>query len=129
MCSCFTCPLGIYHQIPARWALRPRHRGLAAYFCQGPATILRRNSSNAMAKTIMVTCSSLIRRKFASSKLVNSLKGVSSRRLRAFRSEITGRYRKGCWGHLPILQPPGVGAPLDIIRKYVEYQCAKQKPR
>ena len=63
------------------------------------------------------------------SKLVNSLKGVSSRRLRTFRPEITGRYRKGMLWSPSYFAASCGGAPLDIIRKYVENQCAKQKPR
>jgi putative transposase len=67
--------------------------------------------------------------KISLSKLVNSLKGVSSRRLRNFRPEITGRYRKGVlWSPSYFASSCG-GAPLDIIRKYVEKQRIIQKPR
>lgn len=67
--------------------------------------------------------------KISLSKLVNSLKGVSSRRLRSFRPEITGRYRKGVLWSPSYFAASCGGAPLDIIRKYVEEQRATQKPR
>jgi putative transposase len=63
------------------------------------------------------------------SKLVNSLKGVSSRRLRDMRPEITGRYRNGVLWTPSYFAGSCGGAPLDIIRKYVETQRATQKPR
>ena len=67
--------------------------------------------------------------KVSLSKLVNSLKGVSSRRLRSFRPEISGRYRKGALWSPSYFAASCGGAPLDIIRKYVETQRASQKPR
>ena len=67
--------------------------------------------------------------KISLSKLVNSLKGVSSRRLRSFRPEITGRYRKGVLWSPSYFAASCGGDPLDIIRKYVETQRAIQKPR
>ena len=67
--------------------------------------------------------------KVSLSKLVNSLKGVSSRRLRSFRPEISGRYRKGVLWSPSYFAASCGGAPLDIIRKYVETQRASQKPR
>lgn len=60
--------------------------------------------------------------KVALSKLVNSLKGVSSRRLRAFRPEITGRYRKGVLWSASYFAASCGGAPLTIVRQYVENQ-------
>ena len=67
--------------------------------------------------------------KVSLSKLVNSLKGVSSRRLRSFRPEISGRYRKGVLWSPSYFAASCGGAPLDIIRKYVQTQRASQKPR
>ena len=63
------------------------------------------------------------------SKLVNSLKGVSNRRLQAFRPEVTGRYRKGVLWSPSCFAASCGGAPLDIIRKYVEDHRATQNPR
>ena len=60
--------------------------------------------------------------KVALSKLVNSLKGVSSRRLRAFRPEITGRYRKGVLWSASYFAASCGGASLTIVRQYVENQ-------
>lgn len=64
------------------------------------------------------------------SKLVNSLKGVSSYRLRLMRPEITGRYRKGVLWSPSYFAASCGGAPLDIIRQYVEQQrkCASSPP-
>ena len=60
--------------------------------------------------------------KVALSKLVNSLKGVSSRRLRQLHPAIAERYYKGVlWSHSYFAASCG-GAPLSIIRQYVEDQ-------
>ena len=60
--------------------------------------------------------------KVALSKLVNSLKGVSSRRLRQLHSEIAERYYHGVlWSHSYFAASCG-GAPLSIIWQYVEDQ-------
>lgn len=60
--------------------------------------------------------------KVALSKLVNSLKGVSSRRLRAIRPEVSGRYCNGVLWTPSYFAASCGGAPLDVIRKYVESQ-------
>jgi putative transposase len=58
----------------------------------------------------------------AISKLVNSLQGVSSRRLRQQRPDIARRYWNGVlWSPFYFAASCG-GAPLDIIRRYVEQQ-------
>ena len=55
-------------------------------------------------------------------RLVNSLKGVSSRRLRLLHPDIAERYYKGVlWTHSYFAASCG-GAPLSIIRQYVENQ-------
>lgn len=60
--------------------------------------------------------------KVALARLVNSLKGVSSRRLRALHPAIAKRYYKGVlWSHSYFAASCG-GAPLSIIRQYVENQ-------
>ena len=56
------------------------------------------------------------------SKLVNALKGVSSRKLRAIRPEVSGRYRNGVLWSPSYFAASCGGAPLDIIQKYVESQ-------
>lgn len=60
--------------------------------------------------------------KVALSKLVNSLKGVSSRRLRGIRPEISGRYRNGVLWSPSYFAASCGGAPLSVIRQYVERQ-------
>jgi len=55
-------------------------------------------------------------------KLVNSLKGASSRRLRQQRPDIAGRYWKGALWSPSYFAASCGGAPLDIIRRYVEQQ-------
>ena len=56
------------------------------------------------------------------SKLVNSLKGVSSRRLRSLRPEISGRYFKGVLWSPSYFAASCGGAPITIVRQYVEQQ-------
>ena len=60
--------------------------------------------------------------KVALSKLVNSLKGVSSRRLRQSNPEIAQRYFKGVLWSSSYFAASCGGAPLSIIRQYVEDQ-------
>lgn len=56
------------------------------------------------------------------SKLVNSLKGVSSRRLRVVRPEVRGRYFKGVLWSPSYFAASCGGAPISIIKQYVEQQ-------
>ena len=56
------------------------------------------------------------------SRLVNSLKGVSSRLLRQQRPDIVRRYRKGVLWSPSYFAASCGGAPLDVIRRYVESQ-------
>jgi len=60
--------------------------------------------------------------KVALSKLVNSLKGVSSRRLRRLHPEIVQRYYHGVLWSSSYFAASCGGAPLSIIRQYVEDQ-------
>ena len=60
--------------------------------------------------------------KVAISGLVNALKGVSSRRLRAMRPEVSGGYRNGVLWSPSCFAASCGGAPLNIIRAYVENQ-------
>ncbi len=60
--------------------------------------------------------------KLAISSLVNSLKGVSSRLLRQQRPDIRKRYWKGVlWSPSYFASSCG-GAPLSIVRQYIEQQ-------
>ena len=60
--------------------------------------------------------------KVAVSRLVNSLKGVSSRRLRTQRPDIAKHYWKGVlWSPSYFASSCG-GAPISIIRQYIEQQ-------
>lgn len=60
--------------------------------------------------------------KVALSTLVNSLKGVSSRRLRLLYPDIAVRYYKGVlWAPSYFAASCG-GAPLTIIQQYIEHQ-------
>ena len=63
--------------------------------------------------------------KVALSKLVNSLKGVSSRLLRQWRPQISGRYRKGVLWSPSYFAASCGGAPLSIIAAYVRNQREK----
>jgi putative transposase len=60
--------------------------------------------------------------KVALSTLVNSLKGVSSRRLRQQHPDIAGRYYKGVLWSPSYFAASCGGAPLSIIRQYIEEQ-------
>jgi len=55
------------------------------------------------------------------SKLVNSLKGVSSRLLRRDRPQIARISSKGLWSPSYFAASCG-GAPIDIVRRYIENQ-------
>jgi len=58
------------------------------------------------------------------SKLVNSLKGASSRRLRAERPDIAKRYywRGALWSPSYFAASCG-GAPISVVRQYIEQQA------
>ncbi len=60
--------------------------------------------------------------KVAVSRLVNSLKGVSSRRLRREHPEIARRYWKGTLWSPSYFSASCGGAPLSAIKEYVESQ-------
>ena len=60
--------------------------------------------------------------KVAVSILVNSLKGVSSRRLRQQHPDIAARYYKGVLWSPSYFAASCGGAPLSIIRQYIEDQ-------
>ena len=62
--------------------------------------------------------------KVALSGLVNSLKGVSARRLRASRPDIMRKYWKGgLWSASYFVASVG-GAPIAVLRRYIEGQQA-----
>jgi putative transposase len=60
--------------------------------------------------------------KLAVSSLVNSLKGVSSRLLRLERPDIEHRYWKGVLWSPSYFAASFGGAPISIIRQYIEQQ-------
>ncbi|GEM_PF-1930213 len=60
--------------------------------------------------------------KVAVSNLVNSLKGVSSRLLRKERPDIQKRYWKSVLGSPPYFASSCGGAPISIVRRYIEQQ-------
>lgn len=60
--------------------------------------------------------------KVAVSVLVNSLKGVSSRLLRKERPDIRRRYHKGVLWSPSYLAASCAGAPIGIVRQYIEQQ-------
>ena len=64
--------------------------------------------------------------KVAVSALVNSLKGVSARRLRQDRPDIARRYwRGGLWSASYFAASCG-GAPIEVLRQYIEQQRAPE---
>lgn len=56
------------------------------------------------------------------SKLVNSLKGASSRKLRLMHEEIRGSYYKGVLWSPSYFAASCGGAPLDTIKQYIQSQ-------
>jgi putative transposase len=60
--------------------------------------------------------------KVAVAALVNSLKGVSSRLLRQQRPDIRKRYRKGVLWSPNYFASSCSGAPISIVRQYIEQQ-------
>lgn len=62
--------------------------------------------------------------KVAVSSLVNSLKGVSSRMLRKARPDLRRRYYKGVLWSPSYFAASCGGAPISIIRQYIEQQRA-----
>ena len=66
--------------------------------------------------------------KVSISALVNALKGTSSRLLRKERPDIARRYCDGVlWSPSYFAASTG-GAPLDVVRRYVEQQQASASP-
>ncbi len=64
--------------------------------------------------------------KVSLSALVNSLKGVSARRLRQDRPDIARRYwRGGLWSASYFAASCG-GAPIEVLRQYIEQQRAPE---
>lgn len=64
--------------------------------------------------------------KVSISALVNSLKGVSARRLRQDRSDMARRYwRGGLWSASYFAASCG-GAPIEVLRQYIEQQYAPE---
>ena len=66
--------------------------------------------------------------KLAVSNLVNSLKGVSSRLLRVERPDIEKRYWKGVLWSPSYFAASCGGAPISIIRQYIEQQNTPDDP-
>lgn len=61
------------------------------------------------------------------SGLVNSLKGVSARRLRQDRPDIAQRYWKGGLWSASYFAASSGGAPVSVLRKYIEQQQAPRE--
>lgn len=66
--------------------------------------------------------------KVSVSALDNSLKGVSSRFLRQWRPEVSGRYYKGVLWSPSYFAASCGGAPLAILKQYVEQQREDAPP-
>ena len=60
--------------------------------------------------------------KVSLAKLVNSLKGVSSRRLRQNWPVLEKKYYKGVLWSPSYFAGPCGGAPIDIVKKYIQSQ-------
>lgn len=62
------------------------------------------------------------------SGLVNTLKGTSSRLLRKERPDVASRYWKGVLWTPSYFAASAGGAPLEVLRRYVEQQRASSLP-
>lgn len=67
--------------------------------------------------------------KVAISKLVNSLKGVSSRKLRQQHDDLGNIYWKGVLWSPSYFAGSCGGAPIEIVRQYIEQQATPIKSR
>lgn len=65
--------------------------------------------------------------KYSISVLVNALKGTSSRLLRTSRRDIAKRYWKGVLWSPSYFAASAGGAPLEMVKQYVEAQRAETK--
>ena len=66
--------------------------------------------------------------KLSISVLVNALKGTSSRMLRKERPDIARRYFDGVLWSPSYFAASSGGAPLEVVRRYVEQQRASSSP-
>lgn len=64
--------------------------------------------------------------KVSVSALVNSLKGVSARRLRQDRPDIARRYGQGGLWSASYFAASCGGAPIEVLRQYIEQQRATE---
>ena len=64
--------------------------------------------------------------KVSISALVNSLKGVSARRLRQDRPDIARRYWRGGLWSASYFAASCAGAPIDVLHQYIEQQRAPE---
>ena len=62
--------------------------------------------------------------KVAMSKLVNSLKGVSSRKLKLYHPEVANRYCKSALWSPSYFAASCGGAPVEVIKQYLQQQKA-----
>jgi putative transposase len=60
--------------------------------------------------------------KVSLSKIINSLKGVSSRQLKLYYPELSQRYYKGALWSPSYFAGSCGGAPIEIVRQYIEQQ-------
>ena len=93
-------------------------RGLFASVCQDFGAELQEMNGEHDHVHLLV----LYPPKVAVSSLVNSLKGVSSRMLRKSRPDIEDRYWKGVLWSPSYFAASCGGAPISIVRQYVEQQ-------
>jgi len=66
--------------------------------------------------------------KLSISVIVNALKGTSSRLLRSHRPDLAARYWKGALWSPSYFAASAGGAPLSIVKQYVEQQRASSAP-
>ena len=115
-----TCSFGLCHEVQARRIERPRHGGPQGKFRAGGAVLVELDGEDDHVHLLVEYLPTV-----QLTKLVNSLKGVSSRMLRKKRfPEVEDKLWGGhLWSPSYFAASCG-GAPIDIVRKYIEDQRA-----
>lgn len=91
---------------------------VVGYICQGQGAVLKEFNGGPDHVHLLVE----YRPKVQLSKLVNSIKGVTSRRLKQNYPSLSKKYYKGAlWSPSYFAGSVG-GAPLETVKKYIENQ-------
>src|SRR5215467_828849 len=107
---------GLYNQVPQKRSLQTCHTRLDCHLQRGLPGLW---GGTCGGEDDHVHLMVIYSPKVTVSKLVNSLKGVSSRLLREHRPEISGRYKDGVLWSPSYFAGSCGGAPLSVIAEYI----------